>query len=93
MPPQAEVQILDDVLWIKHIRNDTALQAWLADAPAGVLIELEVDGWRAGWLKMADGPDGRPTNGLKPHPHAKRRWDAVRREHGRWVTIKLCEDA
>lgn len=93
MPPGAEVQILDDVLWIKHIRNDEALQAVLAEAPAGMMIGLEIDGWRASWVKMADGLDGRPTPGLRPHRHAKRRWDAMRGDRGRWVTIRLYEDA
>lgn len=93
MVGRAEVQILDDVLWIKHIRNDEALKDWLAAAPAGILVELEIDGWRASWRKMADGPDGRPTPGFKPFSYARAQWEKLRRQRGRWASIKLCDDA
>lgn len=93
MSQEAELQIVDDVIWIKHIRNGEALQAWLADVPGDALVDLEIDGWRASWLKMSDGPDGRPTPGLKPHRHAKRRWGEMRNDRGRWVTVRLCDDA
>lgn len=88
----AEVQVRDHVIWVSHIRGDEALKAWLLTVPAGALVELELDGWRASWAKMADGKDGRPTPGFKPIGGAEARWKELQSESGRWMSIRLCED-
>ena len=88
----AEVQVRDHVIWISHIRGDEDLKTWLASVPAGALVELELDGWRCSWAKMADGKDGRPTPGLRPLGAAENRWNGMQNERGRWMSIRLCED-
>ncbi|WP_374469921.1 hypothetical protein [Phenylobacterium sp.] len=88
----AEIQLRDHVIWISHIRGDDELKSWLTSVPAGALIELELDGWRAAWRKMDDGKDGRPTSGFKPVGGAEVRWNELQSERGRWMSLRLCED-
>jgi hypothetical protein len=89
----AEVEVRDHALWIKHVRGDAALAAWLAAMPAGADVDLEVGGVRGTWRKMADGADGRPSPGLRPvTAQARTTWHALQAERGRWVALAVCAD-
>ena len=87
-----QVQVRDHVLWTSHISGDDEFKVWLNEVPAGALVDLEIDGWRASWRKMADGKDGRATPGFKPLGWAETRWEQLQAERGRWLSIALCED-
>lgn len=86
------IQIRDDVIWISHIEGDDDLKAWLQTVPAGATVDLQIDGWRASWVKMADSPDGRPTAGFKPDKFAQARWKAMLSDRGRWCSVSLSEE-
>ena len=68
------VEVRNHALWIKHIHENEPLRARLGALQAGQLIELEVDGHRGMWKKMADGADGRPTPGVRAIGNARERW-------------------
>ena len=51
------------------------------------VVNLKVDGITGRWEKMADGKDGRPTNGLKPNAGAKRAWHELLEHRGCEVDI------
>lgn len=90
-PPQEAdglVEIRDHSLWIKHIFNDHGLQEYLLNLKQNTLIELDVDGFRGQWVKMSDGKDGRPTNGLKPIGQTKNVWKEIQNRRGEIVSIK-----
>lgn len=57
--------VQDTVVWLRHIADD-ALRARCERLPPGSRIVLDVDGTPIELEKMADGSDGRPTQGLKP---------------------------
>ena len=67
----AYVEVRDSVVWAKHIHGDNALRGRLLGLDGGAPIRLRVDGFEGIWVKMDDGKDGRPTNGIKPIGPAK----------------------
>ncbi len=83
----AVVEVRDHALWIKHVHGDEDLSARLRGLSAGALIELAVDGVRGHWKKMADGKDGRPTDGLRALGTARHEWLELQAERGRLVSI------
>ena len=83
----AYVAVRDHALWIAHIYGDSQLVERLMRVPSGEFVALKVDGIAGRWEKMADGKDGRPTNGLKPLAEAKRDWHALLEQRGREVDI------
>lgn len=92
-PPSLRVQVRDHALWISHIQGDATVQAWLESVPGGAIVHLAVDGVPGDWRKMADGSDGRPTQGLKPITEpARGRWHALQDHRGRTVSLEVSED-
>jgi hypothetical protein len=73
----ALVKVCDSVLWPKHISGDPDLKADLLTLRAGEVAELVVCGVRGHWEKMADGPNGQPTPGLRPLGRMRDRWHAL----------------
>ena len=82
------VDVRDHALWAKHIHGNDPLKTEIAELRAGCLIDLEVDGFRGTWEKMADGADGRPTPGIKPLGPARKRWHELQDRRGGHVTIQ-----
>lgn len=88
--PVLEVQVRDHALWIRHINGGPAVQTWLESVPGGATVHLEVDGVSGDWRKMADGKDGRPTQGLKPITEPSRsKWHALQTSRGAFVSFSL----
>lgn len=86
--------VSDYVLWAKHIRGDPRLVDRVLALRAGEAIELVVDGIHGTWVKMADGPGGNPTPGLKPVDRMKSVWGTYFRERkDSVVDVALPEDA
>lgn len=92
-PFPLQVEVRDHALWIRHIQGDAAAQTWLENVPAGAIVHLEVDGVAGDWRKMADGSDGRATQGLKPITEpARGRWHALQTQRGGTVSLRVTED-
>jgi hypothetical protein len=72
--------VSDYVIWAKHIRNDPQLVHRILKMQAGETIDLVVDGIPGTWAKMADGPRGEPTPGLKPLDQMKKVWGTYFRD-------------
>jgi hypothetical protein len=86
------VEINDVVIWAKSV-YDPALQKFIIQAPQGKTMFLEIDGVAGNWIKMNDGRDGRPTNGIKPTTYTKNSsWAKIRAQKwGTLVSIRLLE--
>ncbi len=82
------VEVRDHSLWAKHIHGNDPLKTEITELSAGCLIELEIDGFRGTWEKMADGKDGRPTPGIKPLGLARKRWHELQDQRGALVPIQ-----
>jgi hypothetical protein len=90
---RGQVQVRDHALWISHIAGADELARWLEAIPAGGDVDLIVDGVRGAWRKMADGKDGRSSQGLLPVlPNSKRHWHGLQQDRGRFVTIGVRSD-
>jgi hypothetical protein len=68
------MEIRDNVIWTKHLHGDPALVKRLNETSAGTMRKFVVDGLVGYWEKMADGKDGRPTNGYRPIGNNNGRW-------------------
>ncbi len=91
---RGQVQVRDHALWISHITGADELARWLRTIPAGGDVDLIVDGVRGTWRKMADGKDGRPSQGLLPlHLPIKRHWHGLQEDRGRTVSIEVCSNS
>lgn len=86
----AEVEVRDYALWISHIHGDDGLKERLDALAAGEAVRLSVAGKPGRWMKMPDGPDGRPTSGLKPGPEVQKLWRTLHRER-RGGLVELSE--
>ena len=83
------VDVRDDVIWLKHIHGDDDFKGRLQSMKAGQLIRLRVDGVEGYWKKMADGKDGRPTQGLRPLPgDAHDQWRMLQARRGEHVPLE-----
>ena len=87
----AVVEIRDHALWIKHIEGDPGLCASLSELPPGASAWLDVGGASGEWLKMASGPSGKPTPGLRPSENVKAAWRELQQLRGSKVAIKRLE--
>ena len=86
--------VSDYVLWAKHIRGDPQLVDRVLALRSGEAIELVVDGILGTWVKMADGPGGNQTPGLKHIDRMKAVWGTYFRERkDSLVDVSLPEDA
>jgi hypothetical protein len=83
----AKMVIRDNALWIKHIEGDAAFRARLIALKQETRIDLLVDGRPTRWMKMRDGRDGRPTQGLKPTPETFPFWAAMQARRGEMISI------
>lgn len=63
--PMSTLAIQDNVVWAKHVEDET-LRNRILQLRAGERIELLVDGIAGRWEKMKTGRDGKPTTGIKP---------------------------
>ena len=87
-----KMTIQDDVIWKKHIHDDAELLDLVARLSGGQTVALLVDGVRGEWCKMADGHDGRPTQGLRPLGRAKEFWRELYRDRrGDVVTVEVAQ--
>ena len=84
------VEVRDFQVWGKHIHGNEELKRKILSLRPGVLIELEVNGFRGVWKKMEDNrTTGDPTEGIKPFGRARAEWHALCRDRrGDVVSIK-----
>ncbi|HEX4180194.1 MAG TPA: hypothetical protein VHY32_05340 [Caulobacteraceae bacterium] len=87
----ATTTISDYVIWTKHIHDDAVLAERLARLGEGETVELWVDGVRGTWLKMKNGADGRPTQGLKPVGRMRTFWSELFKTRRGDVVSLVCE--
>ena len=88
----ARLTIRDDAVWIKHIEQDEGLVRKIISLPQNAPIKLIVDGEPVLFQKMRDGADGRPTQGLRPHPSFKNFWKAMQQRRGEEVMVSTEEN-
>jgi hypothetical protein len=88
----ATMVIRDDALWIKHIEGDAAFRSRLMALRQDASISLVVAGRRTRWLKMRDGRDGRPTQGLRPAPESFEFWKDMQSRRGEMVSITAADE-
>ncbi|MCC6918344.1 MAG: hypothetical protein IT548_04030 [Alphaproteobacteria bacterium] len=82
--------VRDNVIWLKHLRDDPVLVDHLSALRGGELVTLIVNGIPGKWGKMGDGKDGRPTAGVRPLGAAKDYWNTLFSERrGEDVSIQL----
>lgn len=89
----ATMVIRDDVIWAKHLSGDQELVRRIAALPEERPMVLLVEGTPVRFLKMKNGKDGRPTNGLKPDPASKPIWSAMQERRGQVVDVRLQDSA
>lgn len=86
------LKITDDVIWLKHIAAGEGFMDKVGRLRPAQKLRLEVDGRSGIWTRMADGKDGRPTPGLKPHDDETRAlWKTMQQRRGETVPVKLIE--
>lgn len=76
----ATTVVRDYVIWTKHIAGDPQLVDEILRMPAGETITLLVDDIRGTWSKMANGPGGEQTPGLRPLDRMKQVWGSYFRD-------------
>jgi hypothetical protein len=81
----------DDAIWLKNVNADNNTIAVLRQIPAGTKLELEVEGVRGDWQRMADGKDGRPTLGLKPVGKTLEFWKSMKPRRGEYLKFKIVD--
>ncbi len=81
----------DDVIWLKNVTADNSTLALLRQLPASAKLQLDIEGFRGDWERMADGKDGRPTLGLKPVGKALEFWKAMRARRGEYLEFSIVE--
>jgi hypothetical protein len=81
------VEVRDHALWVKHIHGNESLKEKILSLSQGELIKLVVDGCEGTWVKMEDGKDGRPTQGLKGVGIAREKWHELNDRRGSLVSI------
>jgi hypothetical protein len=81
----------DDVIWLKNVSADSNTLALLRQLPASAKLELDIEGFRGEWERMADGKDGRPTLGLKPVGKTLAFWKAMKTRRGDYLEFKVVD--
>ena len=88
----AKTPVRDVVIWAKHVHGDGELLTALTALRGGETIDLLVDGVRGVWRKMADGRDGRSTNGIRPVGSAQTFWkELYASRRGDVVEVELAQ--
>jgi hypothetical protein len=88
----AVAEVRDHCLWIKHIAGDAHLAAQLSSLAPGQSVRLRVAEVEGEWRKMAAGPNGASTPGLKPVGPSKAHWHQLQTLRGTRVSIALAPD-
>lgn len=89
----ALAEVRDHCLWIKHIGGDDQLTTHLLSLAPGQSIRLKVAEIEGEWRKMAAGPGGTSTPGLRPIGPAKAHWHQLQTLRGTRVPIALALDS
>lgn len=77
----ANVEVRDNVLWLKHIHGDPHLRDQLESLPAESTVQLKVDGALGVWRKMkANARTNAATPGLQPVGPAANHWRSLFRD-------------
>lgn len=85
------VQVRDHALWAADIHGNEPLRERIRALAPGEWIELEVEGYRSRWEKLALGGTNQSGHGLKASGEAQRRWHALRDERrGGIASIRAC---
>ena len=87
-----QVEIRDDVIWAKHLRESPALYKAVVDLPDGETISLAVDGIVGKWARMRTGRDGRPTLGIRPVGAMATVWSRMQERRGQKVNVAWPDD-
>jgi len=85
------MEIRDNVIWAKHLKNDARLQEAVLNLQANESIKLKVDGILGEWVKMRTGKDGRPVQGIKPAGAMTTVWDRLQKRRGEKVQVERPE--
>jgi len=85
------VEVHDGVLWARHIAGDRELCRRIEAMKPEEEIELEIDGRRGWWCKMADGKDGRVTQGLRAASLSTRKWWQDHFKHRKGLALSIRE--
>lgn len=83
------MEVRDDVIWFKHLREHQAILAAVQGLAEGQAIMLKVDGVVGKWVRMRSGKDGRPTFGIKPEGAMAKTWAGMQKRRGQFVNIEL----
>ena len=83
------MMIRDNAIWAAHIHDGPEIVNRIRALPEDRPIKLVLDGKPVLFLKMRNGRDGRPTQGLKPAPDFKPYWDAMQQRRGEVVEVRL----
>lgn len=83
------ITVRDDALWARHV-EDAEVRARIRELPQNAPLLLLVDGTPVRFVKMRDGKDGRPTDGLRPaDEEARLFWRAMQARRGERVRVAL----
>ncbi len=86
------IEVRDDVIWAKHLKDDPSLYGQVIALKDDEIIRLKVDGIVGNWAKMRTGGDGRPTLGIKPIGAMARVWARLQKRRGEKITLGRPED-
>jgi len=85
------VTVRDDAIWARHV-EDPAVRDRIRAISQNEPLTLLVEGTPVRFVKMRDGKDGRPTDGLRPAgEEAHRFWSAMQSRRGERVRLALPE--
>ena len=81
----------DNAIWLKNVNADANTMALLRQMKAGTKLNIEIEGVRGEWERMADGKDGRPTFGLKPVGKTLAFWNTMTARRGEELRFKVVD--
>ena len=87
------VRVRDHALWVSDIYGNDELKRRIVDMQPGDEIELEVEGFRARWVKLPVHGGSDDNHRLKASGEAQRLWHEQR--DVRWagiVSVRICDD-
>jgi hypothetical protein len=85
------ITVRDDAIWARHV-EDPELRDRIRSLSQNAPLLLLVEGVPVRFVKMRDGKDGRPTEGLRPaDAEAHRFWRAMQERRGERVRIALAD--
>lgn len=85
------ITVRDDAIWARHV-EDPEVRDRIRTLPENQPLQLLVEGTLVRFVKMRDGKDGRPTDGLRPaDEEAHRFWRAMQARRGERIRVALPE--